>query len=295
MHIAVVGAGSLGSLVGGLLSTTHEVTLVGRTPHMKAIATGGLRISGSIEQTVHPATTTDWSGVEDPDLVLVTVKSYDTDAVATQLARNPPATILSLQNGIGPAETLTERLPKSTVLGGTITYGARYDEPGHVACTGRGDVVIGALRGGPAPAAASVVQAFEHAGIPTRHEPDFPQERWRKLAINAAINPLTALAGVQNGAVREHPLQPIATGVAREVAEVAQSQGIALAPGVAERAVLDVAAQTADNESSMARDIRRGSRTEIDVINGAVLAHGSAIALPINQVLYGIIKAAEDS
>lgn len=293
MHIAVFGAGSLGSLLGGLLAGSHTVTLVGREPEMKAVASGGLRVTGELERTVHPATTTDWSGVADPDLVLVTVKSYDTDAVASQLARDPPSTILTLQNGIGPAETLAERLPKSTVLTGTVTYGARLEEPGVVACTGQGDVVIGAVDGGPAPAAASIVSAFEGVGIPTRHEPAFPRERWRKLAVNAAINPLTALAGVSNGAVNETPLQPIAVGIAHEVAAVARSQGVDLPDGIAERAVLEVASRTAANESSMARDLRRGQRTEIDAITGSVLRRANGVAVPMNEVLYALVMAAD--
>lgn len=293
MHIAVFGAGSLGSLLGGLLAGHHDVTLVGRNPHMKTVASGGLSIVGDLHRSVHPATTTDWAGVEDPDLVLVTVKAYDTESVASQLARNPPATILTLQNGIGPAETLTERLPKSTVLAGTITYGARLEAPGTVACTGQGDVVVGALTGGPAPAADPVVSSFERAGISCRIDPHFPVERWRKLAINAAINPLTALAGVPNGMIRQPPLRSVAGEIAHEVARVARANGISLSDGVAERAVMDVASQTATNESSMARDVRRGTQSELEAITGAILQHAEGIPVPHNALLYAIIAARE--
>lgn len=96
MHVAVMGAGSLGSLIGGLLASAHRVTLVGRDPHMRRVAAEGLVISGEIDRHVRPAAATAYGTVDDVNVCLVTVKAFDTPAVAEELAAGPPPTVVSL-------------------------------------------------------------------------------------------------------------------------------------------------------------------------------------------------------
>lgn len=294
MHVAVMGAGSLGSLVGGLLATSHEVTLVGRQPHMRAVAADGLTITGRLERTVHPAATSSWSAVSTPDAALLTVKTYDTRTAAEAMARAPPPVVLTLQNGLETCAILRHVLPATTtVLAGTVTYGALLDAPGRVRCTGEGEVTIGAPDGGRDPSAEGLAEAFVTAGMRAAAAADMPQRRWRKLAINAAINPVTALARVRNGAVREPPLRPLAVALAGEVGAVAEARGIAVDREEVPTAMLEVAARTRDNESSMARDVRRGRRTEIDAITGAVLERAEGTPVPMNDALYRLIKGYE--
>lgn len=298
MHVAVMGAGSLGSLIGGLLATDHEVTLVGRESHMRVVAEEGLAITGQLERRVHPRTTTDYGTLADADVdvCLVTVKSFDTATAAADLAPVAPPTVISLQNGLGNEATLRDRLPpRSTVLAGTTTYAAIAETPGHVRCTGRGTVVMGAPDGGRSPIAERVGQAFDEAGLSTRVAPDMPDRIWRKLAVNAGINPVTALAGVENRAITESPLDWIAQQAARETAAVARSIGLGTDPAEAAAAVADVAAATANNTSSMARDLQREQRTEIDAINGAVVRRASDTAVPVNRTLAGIVRAREQA
>lgn len=292
MEIVVLGAGSLGSLVGGMLAREHTVTLVGREPHMRAIRTRGLRVSGAIGMAVHPSASTTPPG--DADLAVVTVKAYDTRTAARDLAGTTLDAVLSLQNGMGNEATLTAELD-CPVLAGTCTYGAVLDEPGKVTCTGVGEVVLGPRQGGELPVADHVGTAFEAADIETLIAADMPFRLWEKLAVNAGINATTALARVQNSAILEPPANAVAEAAASEVARVARSDGVGLDDDHAITAVEQVAEDTAANTSSMYQDVLAGRRTEIDAINGYVVdrARSNGVAVPVNETLAGLVRAWE--
>ncbi|MFC5971749.1 ketopantoate reductase family protein [Halomarina salina] len=286
MDVVVFGAGSLGSLLGGLLARTHDVTLVGRRPHVDRIREQGLRVSGAIETTVGPDARTDVP--PSADLALVTVKAYDTPAAARALADTSLDCALSLQNGLGNERTLADALD-APVLAGTCTYGARLTGPGEVACTGVGEVVLGAREGGPSPVAERVGRAFDEADVVTRVADDMPRRLWEKLAVNAGINAPTALARVQNGALLGHDAGDVMRAAAREVAAAARADGVELTDETAVAAVERVADATADNRSSMLQDVEKGRRTEVDSINGVVDGPDA----PVNQTLTALLRAWE--
>lgn len=288
MEILVFGAGSLGSLIGGLLAREHDVTLVGRGPHVDAIEQSGLTIDGEIEQVVHPRATT--SVPADSELAIVTVKTYDTATAADALADCDCAAVVSLQNGIGNEATLADSLD-AQVLAGTATYGAIADEPGHVTCTGVGEVVLGDPDGGPSDVADRVGTAFRTADIETTVATDMPRRLWEKLAVNAGINATTALARVKNGALADGPAREVARRAARETARVARANGIELADEDAVSTLDTVVAATAENESSMYRDLQNERRTEVDAINGIVA--DSDLDTPINETLAALLRTWE--
>lgn len=288
MDIVVFGAGSLGSLIGGLLAREHPVTLVGRFDHVDAIVRDGLTIEGEIEETVFPEAQTDPPGRA--DLVIVTVKSYDTPTAVEALKPIESPAVLSLQNGMGNEHTLDDGLD-SIVLGGTATYGAIQDRPGHVQCTGIGKVVLGAYEGGTHPMADRTGEAFAGAGIETSVVTDMPRRLWEKLAVNAGINAITALARVQNGALLDEPAHDLAIEAGCETARVARSQGIELSNDRVGEAIERVLETTADNESSMYRDVQHRQRTEIDAINGFVAE--SDESTPINETLATLVRTWE--
>ncbi|WP_247730138.1 ketopantoate reductase family protein [Halovivax limisalsi] len=293
MDIVVFGAGSLGSLVGGLLAREHDVTLVGREPHVARIEREGLVVEGRIDAHVHPRATADGSGLA-ADLAVVTVKSFDTGAAGATLATGSYDAALSLQNGMGNEATLADHL-SCPVLAGTVTYGAVRSAPGRVECTGVGTVTLGPRRGGATPLADRIGIAFETAGIATTIAPDMPRRLWRKLAVNAGINPVTALARVENGATLESPARDLAADAARETARVARAEGIDLSDDEALEAVESVARATADNRSSMLQDVDSGARTEIGAISGYVVerARATGIDVPTNRTLARAIRAWE--
>jgi 2-dehydropantoate 2-reductase len=292
VRIVVFGAGSLGSLLGGLLAHEHRVTLVGRDPHVSAIRENGLRISGAIEARISPNATTDGTDLA-ADLVLVTVKSYDTAEAARTLSTGEFGAVLSLQNGIGNEERLARDLD-SPVLAGTASYGAALEKPGEVACTGVGRVVLGSPEGGESALAARVGEAVAGAGVEATVAADMPRRLWEKCAVNAGINPVTALTGTENGAILAEPAWPIAREAARETARVARENGVALSEETAVGALRRVTSATRENTSSMAQDLEKGRRTEIDAINGAVVEHARREA-PTNALLVGLVKTWENS
>jgi len=287
MDVVVFGAGSLGSLIGGLLAREHVVTLVGREDHVHAVQEDGLRITGEIQAVVRPRASKTVSGAA--DLAIVTVKSYDTPAAVEALSGCDCDAVLSLQNGMGNEERLASLV--ATVLAGTATYGALQDEPGSVRCTGIGEIVLGPPDGGQSTIADRIGEAFSTAGIETTVAADMPRRRWEKLAVNAGINATTALSRVPNGALSDGPLSDVARRAARETARVARDHGVDLPDEAAIAALESVVDATADNESSMYRDVQSGRRTEVKAINGYVA--DSDVETPVNETLAALLRGWE--
>ncbi|MDQ2056144.1 2-dehydropantoate 2-reductase [Halobellus sp. H-GB7] len=293
MNVLVFGAGSLGTLLGGLLARTHDVTLVGRDPHISAVRESGVEISGGVEAHTHPDATTNGAGRE-ADVALVTVKAFDTEDAAAALATGEYEAVCSLQNGL-TEETLARGLA-CPVLAGTATYGARLAGPGHVVCTGVGRVVVGNRDGGRHPWAERLGEAFRDADVRTLVAADMPRRRWEKLAVNAGINAVTALARVENGALASGAGSETARRAARETARVARASGVDLPTDRAEAALETVIDATAANRSSMLQDVDAGRRTESDAINGEVVrrAEEHDLRVPVNRTLTDLLRAWED-
>lgn len=289
MNVVVFGAGSLGSLLGGLLAREHDVTLVGRDPHVTTVAADGLTVDGEFESHVHPAAVNSLPDGFAADLAIVTVKAGDTAGAARALATCDLRGALSLQNGMGNEATLATHLD-CPVLAGTCTYGALLSEPGQVTCTGVGEVALGPPEGGPSALAEEVGAAFERAGIETTVATDMPRRLWEKLAVNAGINATTALARVENGALLDGPANAVAAEAARETARAAQAAGVELSAEDAVAAVEAVADATAANRSSMLQDVEADRATEVEAINGYVAERVDA---PVNRTLAGLLGAWE--
>ena len=292
MEVLVYGAGALGSLVGGMLARAHDVTLVGRDAHMRRIREDGLRIDGEVNAHVRPRAVTDGAR-RSAELALVTTKTYDTDSAAADLATGEYDAVCSLQNGLTEERLVAAVDPP--VLAGTASYGARFLEPGHVRCTGVGEVVVGTLAGGPSALASRIGRAFDAAGVDATTAEDMPRRRYEKLAVNAGINGPSALARVTNGEVRTGPAVDVAREAAREVATVARADGIDLPDETAIDAVERVAHDTAANRSSMCADVEAGRRTEVDAIYGTIVERAAAhdVDVPTCRTLSALIQGWE--
>lgn len=249
--------------------------------------------SGNYKVAAHA----DPARLENADLVLLCVKAYDTKKAAETLAANlaPGAKVLSLQNGAGNVEALVAKLGAERVLGGTTAQGANLRAPGHVIHAGAGDTAIGEPGGGTE-AARDAAELLTRAGVETRTAKDLDALVWSKLAVNAAINPLTALLGVNNGALAElEQTRELMKRVTGEVLAVCAAKGTALLfPDPWEKA-MEVARATAPNVSSMLSDIRNGRRTEIGHINGAIAREGDVLGVdaPVNRTLAALVEARE--
>jgi 2-dehydropantoate 2-reductase len=289
MRVQVFGAGSLGSLIGALLADAGvDVHLVGR-PRVVDLFDDGLTVEGRECFVARPSFSTQ---PRSADVTLVTVKSYDTRTAAETLApvTREGDTVVSLQNGMGNEEVLDGALD-ATVLGGTATYGAnlRVDE-GVVVYAGEGHVVVGDYGGGWSHEAERVAGAL--GGVSSEATDDMDVRLWEKLAVNAGVNPVTALTDARNGEAVEGAGDVIRK-TAREVEEVAAEHGVEVEE--APRRAVETARATEGNVSSMLQDVREGRRTEIDALNGYVVesAEGTEASVPANRLLARLVRAVD--
>ena len=309
MRILVFGAGAMGSLIGGLLAQQHNVTFIGRKAHMQAIRKKGLKITGKTELNLSSKSILAYESIEPlkkgcgpPELVLVTVKSYDTASIIPELSKiiGPDTTLLSLQNGLDNEEQLCNAFPENAVIGSTICHGVTHEKPGIVYHAGFGDTVIGSFEPENISMASEIGTMLSDVGIETQKTNNICGELWIKVAINASINPITAITGLKNGwLLREPHLEALLEDTCNEVIQVAQKSGAKL-PSDAKNDVLSrtkrVVERTTDNKSSMLQDIEKGRRTEIDSINGAVVREGvvNKIPTPVNNTLTTLIHGLEN-
>jgi 2-dehydropantoate 2-reductase len=296
MRITVFGAGSIGCFFGGLLSKNNEVLLVGRKPQVEAIQTMGLRITGLTKAHLQPKASTTMKGFE-PELVLVTVKTYDTDTAAKALGPHigKDTFVMSLQNGLDNLEKLMT-VSGERLLAGITSHGVTFVDFGQIKHAGTGDTVVGDVTGGARHMASEVANLFTEAGILTTISPDIRAEIWLKAAVNAAINPATAITGLKNGALlMSKELTRLMELAASEVAAVAMGRGVDLDPELTIKKAKEVATLTADNKSSMLQDIERCKRTEIESICGAIVRYGetAGVETPVNRALLALVKGIE--
>lgn len=309
MKILIMGAGALGSAAGGFLARAgHEIHLVGRKAHMDAISRDGLHITGIWGEhrvkTLHAHTGVDTVAAGDMDLVLIAVKSYDTQRVVNLVVPllAEDALICSYQNGLGNAEAIADRAGWRRTLGARVIYGARINGPGEVEITViAAPTAIGAYDPGvPAGAARIVAEAMDQAGLPTVETDAIRTVLWSKVAYNCALNPLSALLDVPYGALAEcDHTRPVMDAVVHELYQVADAEHIPLAPPTAE-AYLDLfyntlLPPTAAHYASMREDLRQGRRTEIDALNGAIATLGAkhGIECRANAILTALVHARE--
>ena len=302
--IAIIGCGALGSVFAGLLAKAGaQVAAACRsTEHRESIQANGLLLIEDEKQIRVPLrVSSEMPSLPLPegawDLVIVLVKSFDTERAAASLAAHlPPGTpVLTLQNGLGNAEALGAHLKQNPILAGTTSFGAQRERPGVVKLTGRGDCEIGAWNRAAEIHLEPAAQLLSRCGIPCAISGNVMTALWKKLAVSAVVNPLTAILRVPNGALLEHEeLAPVFSEVLEEVCRVVAEYRIPLPPPAQLlQEVRRVCQITAANHSSMLRDVEQGRRTEMDSINGAVvrLASERGVPAPANLLLAALIRA----
>jgi len=248
------------------------VTMLGTWPAgLQALREHGVTlVTGDGQETTFPVRATDDpSQCTGTTYALVLVKSWQTWRAAKQLdaCLVSDGVALTLQNGVGNREALSQVLGAARVALGVTTAGAYLLGPGRTYLAGDGVTSLGIhSRLGPL---ASKLRA---AGFVVENAPDPDVLLWGKLVINAAINPVTALLGIHNGELMVRPTaRAVMVALAREAAAVAIAQGIRLPYPDPVVATETIARRTANNRSSMLQDVQRGAPTEIDAICGAVM------------------------
>ncbi len=293
MRLTIAGTGAMACLVGAKLAPLADVTLLGTWPEgVAAVRAGGVRlVEGGREAAIALRATHDPAECAGTELALVLVKAWQTERAARQLAAclSSGGVALTLQNGLGNLERLQEALGPERAALGITAQGATLLGPGQVRMGGAGLTTVGEH-----PRVGAAVELLRAAGFEVRLAGQVESLVWGKLAINAGINPLTALLRVPNGALLGSPERvELMEAAARETAAVAARKGIPLPfPDPALR-VREVARDTAANRSSMLQDVERGRPTEIDAINGAIAREAAALGLPapVNTVLWKLVRS----
>ena len=317
--ILIYGAGAIGSFLGYLLSeapgegaseekSVESVALLGRAGHMNAIKERGMHVDLGEKREVlhfrHCFSSLDELKRSDfyPQVVVVCVKTHSLPALARELResglleeRLKEARFILLMNGMGNREALLNCGLDSPRLFEAITsFGVVLAGEGRIELKGRGKTVI--QDGMGREEMDFLTERLSEKGFEIEFSRDFSRQQYQKLLVNAAINPITALTRRQNSIILSPVLKSTVEKVVAEAVAVAAADGVAIQEMEAFNLVLSVAERTAANTSSMLQDVLRGRRTEIEAINGYIVRQGKkhGIAVPANEALYGMVKAAVD-
>ena len=304
MNIAILGAGAMGSAIGALLHKAgNPVTLIDVSrPTLEAVRTRGLIIQNKAgeQETVRVQITDTPASVGVVDLLLVFVKCYHTEA-AVQGARSlvgPGTSILSLQNGWGNAPRIASIAGEERVLAGVTYHSATVLGPGHVLHSNKGKTVFGELDGRMTDRVARIEEAFRSSGLEVESSGQVLTEIWKKLALNCATLPTTSLLRFYAGQLVEHEgTLKLMRAILAEVVQVAAAQRIAISEEERWETITSLLARAAGAKSSMLQDVENSRRTEIDVINGAIVEAGRRLGIPTpsNDAMYWLVRSLEST
>ena len=315
-RIAVLGAGLIGTYVGGRLAAAGaDVTLIGRPRVLDDIRANGLRLTDLKGADIRVpaerlALTDDPAALREADLILLTVKSPATDDAAEQIGKlaKPGAMVLSLQNGVSNAEQLRRALPAMAIVAGMVPFNVAQPGPGHYHQGTGGD-----LHADDDPGIARYAPLFDTAGLPLTLSSDMAGVLWGKLVINLnnAINALSGLTLLQQLSQRDYRRcvslsQREALRLLRR-ARVRPAKVLALPttlvpyvmalPDKLYRKIMSRSGTRIDKHarSSMADDLTQGRRTEVDYLNGEVVALAGRLGrtAPVNARIVELVRRAE--
>jgi 2-dehydropantoate 2-reductase len=301
MKIAVLGGGgAMGGMFGGYLARAGEdVVLIDVSRDaVEAINAQGLAVEakdGSVA-TIPIKASSNPGEVGPVDLIINFVKCYSTDAAIRAAAPmlGEGAAILTLQNGWGNADRI------AAIAGrGRVTVGLTYNSgtllaPGRIKHSGIGMTVVGELDGSVSPRLEAAVAAFRRAGIETTASPRIVDEIWKKLALNVCTLPTAALLRFPAHELIQHSeMLDLMRGLLSEVAAVARPQGIALDEAERWAAIVALLEKAVGARASMLQDVEAGRRTEIDVVNGAIMEAGRrySVPTPLNDAMVWLVKS----
>jgi len=315
MRIGILGAGAIGCVVGGLLTKGgHDITLMDQWPeHVETLKRDGLRLSGTCGDhriAVKALHLHEMQRITEPfDAAFIAVKSYDTEwatALALAYLAQPDGFLVDFQNGIND-ERVAAVAGRARTLGCVILIAAGMHEPGHAQRTDAGSsgFKIGELDGRDTPRARALAEMMSVVA-PTTVTTNLFGERWSKLAINCMANPIAGLSGLGTAELRVEPgPRRLAVHLGAEVIRVGRARGFEVEPiwGIAPQRFLDAvegrglaeveadisrdAKSRVGGRPSLLQDVMRGRRTEIEYLNGYVVAEGkkAGVATPVNEAI----------
>lgn len=299
MKIAILGAGAMGSLFGGLLAEADQhVTLLDiNDAHLHAITAHGLRLEtdGGDRHVRNLHALRPGEAAEVPDLLIVFTKSMHTHAALASVRHLIGASthVLTLQNGLGNVEALASVVPQERIFVGVTTWPADLAGPGHVRSHGAGGIRLMTADGVLRPMLARVVDTLSIAGLNCQADANVWGAVWEKVAFNAALNPLCTVLNQPVdalGAAEDGPT--LALSIVDEVLAVARASGISVDAAKVSDNVRHAIVAHRGHKPSMLQDVLAGRPTEIESINGAVVAmarrHG--VPVPHTETLMQLVR-----
>ncbi len=302
-RIAVVGPGAVGCFFGGMLARAGAgVTFIGRSDRVLELARDGLFIDSlTFADRVKVLASIDPAALRDADVILLAVKTVDTDEASRSAARyvSADAAVLSLQNGVDNVERIRDASGIDAAAA-AVYVAASMSSATSVKHVGRGELIIGWPKNRPPRAGPwtleRIASAFEHAGVPCEISNDIERELWTKVAMNCAWNAISALGRASYGrAVRDPATRDVVRDLVDEVVAVGQAAGVSLSSPALLAAAIQIGESVQLATSSTAQDIARGRKTEIDSLNGYVVRRGMELGIPtpVNRTLHTLVKLLE--
>ncbi len=292
MDIIILGAGAIGSLFGVMLSKNNDVLLIAREKHVDLINKQGLVVEGELQGCfrVKAKTKIEKEDIKENTLIIVTTKAYDVKKSLEEIKGlvRKDTIILLLQNGLGVKEEAKNVLDNCKLISGITYIGGIFLEPGKVkANIGFPTFLENVER------SDVVKNVFNNSKLDCKIREDFKKEMWKKLLLNAVLNPLGAITKLNNNELKGK-LDYVKEAIVEECILVARKEGIKLDKKRFLELLYDVA-EKSRNKASMLQDVLKHKKTEINYINGAVvkLAAKYRIKVPINKAIVEIIKNIE--
>jgi 2-dehydropantoate 2-reductase len=299
MRIAVMGTGGVGGYFGGRLAAAgQDVTFIARGAHLEALQRRGLRITSALgDATIAPAQATHSPAAIGPvDLVLFTVKLYDTEAAAEAIRPliGPETGVVTFQNGIAGPEVLAGKLGAEHVLGGVAKIGAVIAEPGVIRHTGTmAELIVGELDGNASARVRELAEALEAAGVRHTVSDDIRRDIWDKMVFLSTFAGLTSLLRLPIGPIRSDPETRglLRDGLAEALA-VARAAGAGLPLDLVDRTLEAIDRLPHQMKSSMLQDLEGGRRLELAWLSGAIARMGRdlRVATPVHGLIATALK-----
>jgi 2-dehydropantoate 2-reductase len=297
MKIAVLGTGGVGGYLGSRLAAGGaDVHLIARGSHLQVLERDGLTILGpGGAETFRLPATDDPSQVGPVDLVLFTVKSYDTETAASRLAPliGDDTAVLSLQNGIDNEERIAAVVGPEHVLGGAAYILAALESPG-VIRSGAARIVVGELTPGPpSDRVSAIIEAARAGGVRAEAATDVQVAKWEKYVLLVAFSAVSAGTQLPLGDIRRSPAAvDMLRAIATEAWTVGRALGVTLRDGLVEERVSLVLQQADDEGTSLRHDLLHGRRMEVEALQGTLsrLGREAGVATPWTDAAYAILQ-----
>ncbi len=296
-RVAVMGAGAVGCYFGGMLARAGApVMLIARQKHVDVINREGLLMDClTFQERILTQATTEIEAVREAQIVLLTVKTRDTEEVAKALLPHlhPGIIVVSMQNGVDNVERIRaasgiEAIPAVVYVAAAMTA------PGTVKHTGRGDLIFGSKT--RPDDVDEVAPMFALAGVPCRVSDNIEGDLWVKMILNCAYNAMSALTRAKYGTLmRTLWTREVMERIIEECLAVASGAGVKMPKVNMVEAAVKLGEAMSQAVSSTAQDIAAGRMTEIDSLNGYIVRRGKELGIPVpaNQTLHALVKLLE--